>query len=155
MGALESYLKRIENLKKDLLAEIVLQEEKGHHEYWLNDDRHHGDSFPNCWRQTNDISEAEEIKYVIDQHRMTRPAVDKREWAEKHLRSIATGPNHPGAARYAAAKTLGIKTNSGFGYYPLRIFAYRHPITATVVAGIATGGATLGLFYALAEYSSK
>jgi len=154
MGLVGVALRRIVDLGEDLSAEIVLQEEVGHREYWMNDDRHHGDSSPSCWTRTFDSDEADEVRYVIDRPRSTKPDAEKRSCAKRDLRLIATDPDHQGIARYAAAKTLGMKTDSGFGYYSLRFFAHRHPVTATVT-GIAFAGAVSGLVYTLLEYFSE
>lgn len=137
MEALETALRKIEELKGDLSAEIVVQEEEGH--YHTGSYHRDGD---------------EGGFYVVDKFRETIPDTKKRESARNELKSIATSFNKSQIVKYAASRTLGEKTNSKFGYYPLRIWAHEHPVAATVT-GIVAVGITSGLVYALVEYLNR
>ena len=146
MESLEGALKIIEDLRKDLSAEIVVQEESGHKEtkYSHSPGHHSYDPFGPDEYEAN----------VIDQPRIAEPDNEKRAKVRNELRRIHDSSSESGVVKYVAAKSLGIETNSGMGYYPLRIWSHEHPVKATIT-GIAVAGATSGLGYALIEYFSK
>jgi hypothetical protein len=82
------------------------------------------------------------------------PDTERIDAARGQLRNISNSLDELPVVRYAASKSLGEKTNSKLGYYPLRIWAHEHPVEVTLT-GIVAAGATSGLVYALVEYFSK
>jgi hypothetical protein len=144
MESLENALREVKDLERDLSAEVIIKEavlgeevekggsigEEGYYNYLAR------------WREREVIEPA-----------MMGPDTIKRENARQNLTRISSSHELP-IARYAAAKALGFKAESRFGYYPLRIWAHEHPVAATVT-GLITVGATSGLVYALVEYFSK
>ena len=161
MRPLKVALKRIEDLRRDLSAEIVLQEERGHYDdrkgyqtATYDYDRHHDESYYSHW-VTEDVPTGRMISvWIVDQKRIAEPDNEKREKARNELRRIYDSSNTHGVVKYATAKLLDIRTSNGMGCYPLRIWTHEHPIKATI-AGIGTAGAVSGLVYALVEYFSK
>ncbi|MEW6621171.1 MAG: hypothetical protein AB1422_17870 [bacterium] len=99
MEPLEIILKKIEDLERDLSAEIVVQEESGHWE-WRTDLK--GPKYD------EDFYEGE--VWIIDRPRITEPDTQRRETAKAELQKIRESSEWI-AARYEARATL-----SGWGY---------------------------------------
>jgi len=133
MESLDNLLERIRNLKGDLSSDIIIQEEKSHDEYTIDEtgntpwDYVAGDS----WAR----------KKVIDQPRITRA-----ELAKKELQQIYNSSDYQ-EARKIAGKSLG--------YSNLRLLAHENPVTATLIGICVTIGAFSGVGYLLYQYLSK
>lgn len=92
-----SILQRIGQLSRDLLAVIVVQEERGHVESW--EKRGKGDEGRNPY-----VSESD---WIIDEPRITKPDMGKREAARKELQQIYDSSKwYQFIRRYFATRTL-------------------------------------------------
>lgn len=154
MEPLEVVLRKIEELRRDLYAEIVVQEFEGHEEETSGSTR----GTPGCHSYTDvdpeSWSQPGESKWVVDKERIVEPDTEKQKIARAELESIVNSSDKLQIIKYAAARALRQNPESCFGYYHLRFWVHRHPVAATVT-GIATFGAASGLVYALVEYFSK
>jgi len=139
-------LSKIEGLRRDLSAEIPGE---GHYEKELVKDF---DGLGGIAGERRDSYYYEEDTWVVDNP--AEPNTKTRESAKNQLELIMDNQEEFGVVRYAAANALGIRLDTKFGYYPIRIFINNHPVTATVT-GLAAAGAASGLVYALVEYFSK
>jgi len=103
MEALETVLRKIEDLKKDLYAEIVIQKEEGHREpYWSRP--------TGSYHRDGDPGEPDTERWVVDKPKIANPDKQKREAARTELQKIYDSSEWY-SARYAAGKGLGLNTN--------------------------------------------
>jgi len=139
MQPLEDVLRKVEDLKRDLSSDIVIQEEVGHYNYprietW---DPAAGEAANSA--EIGEYTEAHK-KWVID-----KPLITKAMEAEKELKNI-----------YSSSEFIEARKVAGefLHYSPLRIWAHEHPVAATVT-GIAAVGVASGLGHMLLQYFSK
>ncbi len=104
MESLETELRRIAELRGDLSASLIIQEERGHDEVIPGSDRGSGPcSFDKVW----------DYQYVVDQPEITEPDTAKRESARALLQDIYDSSEWY-SARYAAGWALGKDLNDQF-----------------------------------------
>ena len=103
MESLEVVLRKVGDLKRDLSAEVIIQEEKGHYEHsegvWVGGSR--GGSNPGYYE--TEPSES----FVVDQYEIKAPDTQKIESARTQLQQIYDSSDWY-SARYVAGKTLNI-----------------------------------------------
>lgn len=144
MESLDVILKEVEDLRRDLSAERVIEKEVSHYE------RRYVDEYEN-W--TEYVFGTIDYVKVVDEPEIRESDVEKIRSARTELTQMAKS-HESGMIRYAASKALGKKAESLYGYYPLRIWTNQHPVAATIT-GLATAGAASGLVYVLAEYFNR
>lgn len=99
MTDLSGLFREVEQLKADLSAEIVEQEEQGHEE--AVSDRNAG------WDAYSRWVYSDKTVWVVDKPRIARPDVSRREAATARLRGLRDSSDWY-AVRYKAAEALGI-----------------------------------------------
>jgi len=99
MDSLEIILGKVECLKRDLSAEIVVQAEEGH---WEETGGYHEIEHLD-WIEVFDSPKSS--SYVVDQPRITEPDTEKRELAKMGLQQIYDFSNWY-SAKYAAGKAI-------------------------------------------------
>jgi len=137
MESLDAVLGKIKYWKMDLNAELPAQ---GHYE----DVPEYGALNPRNF--------CDQI-WIVD--KLAEPDLEKRMSARDKLNSILKDTNQPCIIKYAAARTLRIKTTSKYGYYPAKIFVYEHPIVATITGIITLGITACWLGYMLIQHINK
>lgn len=147
---LEIILDQIMNLRRDLSAEIVIQEEKSHWEEVAYKGTPVGGERGDSYTTYRD-------EKIIDLLRIAKPDTEKREAAKAELQKIYEREEFY-LARYAAGTALGIskeQLRQKFGFFaPLRLYSFKHP-AAAFSGGIAAAGAAVGLGVYLLKFFEK
>ncbi len=133
---LEDAIDAISELRIDLFAEVIVQEEKASYHIVPGSDYGSGPcSFDKDWDEEK----------IIEQEEIRGHDVLRREAARARLRQIRDSLDELPVIRYAASKALGEKPSTMLGYYPLRIFV--NDVIRSPTVKFAAAAALAGLVY--------
>ena len=145
----EGRLKKwVDELKEQLKSEIVLQEEKIHHqEEKYCGGSGHGDS---CIREDEHYIPG---GWIIDEPAIIKPDEEKRKKAKQDLDRLKTElkGTYNNKSIFSGERA---EAGKALGYSSLRILTHENPITAAI-SGIATVGTASGLGYLIYQYLNK